>query len=293
MNANIINMLRTPFELIKDKIKSTGNLTSAELELLPQKWEVFGEVVVIKPDLKLKKYWHDIAAVYANVLGAKAILRRVERISGIYREPRVDLLWGLKTETVHKENKVIFKFDPMQVMFSSGNIDERIRISTMASANETIVDMFSGIGYFSLPIAVHSKPTKIIACELNPTAYDYLCQNILLNKVDNVIEPILGDCREAIQEGVADRIIMGFIKTEHSHRHAAFRILKPSGGIIHFHDVGFVDEALELAYNKITQSLKISKFDKQFRVEIINYYKIKSYGPRLLHVVLDIELLPI
>jgi hypothetical protein len=42
----------------------------------------------------------------------------------------------------------------------------------MAKHDETVVDMFAGIGYFSLPLAVHSKPTKIIACELNPNAYD-------------------------------------------------------------------------------------------------------------------------
>ena len=187
------------------------------------------------------------------------------------------------------ENKVKFKFNPEKVMFSSGNIDERIRISKLAKHSDTVVDMFAGIGYMCLPIALHSRPAKIIACELNQIAYEYLKENIKLNLVEDIVQPILGDNRECIPPGVADRIVMGYIKTEHSHREAAFKILKPKGGVIHFHDVGFKADAIQAAYDKIQESMKQSGFNEKFHAEIFNHYTIKSYGPKMVHIVLDIK----
>jgi tRNA wybutosine-synthesizing protein 2 len=34
--------------------------------------------------------------------------------------------------------------------------------------------MFAGIGYFTIPIAVHSSPKKVISIELNPVSFGYL-----------------------------------------------------------------------------------------------------------------------
>jgi tRNA wybutosine-synthesizing protein 2 len=120
-------------------------------------------------------------------------------------------------------------------------------------------------------------------------AYQYLTKNIKLNHVENIVQPTLGDNRKSIQPGIAHRILMGYIKTEHSHRHAAFKILKPSGGVIHFHDVGFKDSVVKSATQKIQKSLVKSGFDTKFQTEVYNQYIIKSYGPKLSHVVLDIR----
>lgn len=284
--------LKTPYELIVERCQKILQLGPSELKLLPTKWELLGDVLVLKLEPALKENWYELAEVYAEILGAKAVLRRYDKISGTYRKPGVELLVGEagKTETIHTENRVKFKFDPMTVMFSSGNIDERIRISTMAKPKETVVDMFAGIGYFSLPIALHSKPKKILACELNPTAYEYLSQNIEINNVTEFVQPVLGDNRECITPGIADRIVMGFIKSEHSHRAAALSILKSTGGIIHFHDVGFKNDVIETAFNKVQGSINDSPFKNKYKAELINHYKIKSYGPKLVHTVLDIKL---
>ncbi len=64
-------------------------------------------------------------------------------------------------------------------MFSSGNMNERIRMSNISKPNEVVVDLFAGIGYFTLPIAVYSKPKKIYACEKNPISYDFFVKILL------------------------------------------------------------------------------------------------------------------
>ena len=287
------NFTRPPIDEILKKSSSLPGFNDEKLSELPTKWELLGDVLILRLPTVLEKHWRALGKIYAEILGAKSVLRRFDKIHGIYRKPGVELIFGDNTETIHIENKVKFSIDPLKVMFSSGNIDERIRISTAAEPKETVVDMFAGIGYLCLPLAVHSKPKKIIACELNPVAYQYLTENIELNHVENIVQPILGDNRKSIQPGIAHRILMGYIKTEHSHRHAAFKILKPSGGVIHFHDVGFKDTVVEVATQKIQESLVKSGFDTKFQTEVYNHYIIKSYGPKLSHVVLNIRFNPI
>jgi tRNA wybutosine-synthesizing protein 2 len=281
--------MKTPFEIITENCYKNLGFSTNDLELLPKKWELLGDVLILKLDSRLQKHWGEIAEVYAEELSANTVLRRFDKVRGIYRKPGVELIFGPSTDTMHVENKVKFKFNPQKVMFSSGNIDERIRISTVAGPQETVVDMFAGIGYLCLPMAVHSHPTRIIACELNPVAYEYLVENIRLNHMEDTIKPVLGDNRKCIDAGNADRIVMGYIKTEHSHREAALNILKPTGGIIHFHDVGFKNRAINSAFDKIKKSLRTSGFEDKFRAEMYNHYIIKSYGPKLDHIVLDIR----
>jgi tRNA wybutosine-synthesizing protein 2 len=280
----------TPFDEISQICRSNLKLSDGELKLLPNKWELLGDVLVLRLPDKLRDQWLAIAEVYSGVLGTKAVLRRVDKVQGVYREPGVELITGKSTETMHVENKIKFKFDPLKVMYSSGNIDERIRISTLAKHEDSVVDMFAGIGYFSIPIAVHSQPRAMLACELNPIAHEYLCENIMLNRVEDIVKPILGDNRDSIPTGSADRVIMGYLKSEHSHRLAAFKALKPSGGVIHFHDVGFKKDAIGSAFEKLKQSLANSEFSSLFDAEMFNHYIIKSYGPKLIHVVLDVHL---
>lgn len=91
------------------------------------------------------------------------------------------------------------------------------------------MDLFAGIGYFSIPIAVHSMVDKIYSVEINPTAYDYLCQNITLNDVSGKIKPLYGNCRELAPVGVADRVLMGYIGNTHHYLDVALSALKDEG----------------------------------------------------------------
>ena len=167
-------MIETPFDQIKKSLSKS--IPSKLINNIPDKWEKIGDVLILRLSSELDKYKQQIGGKYANVLNCKTVLRDICGISGIYREPNVEIIYGSnKTETIHKENGIRYKLDPRKIMFSSGNMDERIRMATISNKDETIVDMFSGIGYFTLPIAVYSKPKKIFACEINPIAYDYLC----------------------------------------------------------------------------------------------------------------------
>ncbi len=276
-----------PFEMISNNFKTIEPTLTADIfELLPRKWELLGDVLIVKFPQELEEYLPMLSEIYAEVLGAKTVLRETEKIRGPLRVPTMEVLYGTRTETVHKENGVIFKFDASKLIFSSGNIDERERMAYISEPNETIVDMFAGIGYFTLPLAVHSRPEKIYACELNPVAYQYLQENIVLNDVGNIIEPILGDNRETAPEKIANRIIMGYIKQTVEFLPKAFKILNEEGGTIHYHDT-CPNELLPAQPLQIVQKVAT---DHNKNVELLNYKKIKSYAPGISHVVLDVKI---
>jgi tRNA wybutosine-synthesizing protein 2 len=276
-------MVEIPFDQIKKSLLK--EIPSDLISKIPDKWEKIGEVGIIKLHIDLKKYSKIIGKNYAEIIQCKTILNDVGGITGIYREPETKIIYGsIDTETIHKENGIRFKLDPQKVMFSSGNMDERIRMATISNEKETVVDLFAGIGYFTLPMAVYSKPKKIFACELNPIAYGYLCENIVLNNVTNIVEPLKGDNRKVAPKNVADRVILGHFKDTKKFLTTAFNCLKDYKGVIHYHDK-FPDKNVPDKPIKIVKELA-EKYSRN--VELLNYIQIKSYAPGISHYVFDI-----
>jgi hypothetical protein len=83
----------------------------------------------------------------------------------------------------HVDNGVVYTWDVTRCMFSRGNITEKLRVAALPCAGETVVDLYAGIGYFTLPYLVHAGAAHVYACEWNPEAVAALRQNLVLNKV--------------------------------------------------------------------------------------------------------------
>ena len=206
-------------------------------------------------------------------------IMQINHIQGTKREPVYKILYGSETETINKENKCLFKLDLSKVMWSKGNVNERLRIAKLVGDNETVLDMFAGIGYFSIPIGVHSNARDVISIEINPNSYHYLCENIELNRCSN-ITPVLGDCLVETPKYKADRILMGYVKTTHHYLKVAVNSLN-KGGIIHYH---------ETVPEKLMESRPISRIKQAAGdrdVELLKINKIKKYAPGVEHVVID------
>ncbi len=263
-----------------DEVRRVAEIPGKLKHHLPGKWELLGDVAIIRLTRELEPYAREIGEAYARALGLKAVLQDKGGVAGELREPVTELLFGTDTETVHIENQVKFRLDAAKTMFSSGNEEERIRMATVKCDGETVIDMFAGIGYFSIPLAVYQKPAKIVACELNPTAHRYLAQNIALNRVEKVVTPVLGDNRDLPGESVADRVIMGYVKTTHEFLPTAIRLVR-TGGVLHYHETCpnqlLPDRPVERLRNAVPQG----------RVEVLRSKAIKSYAPGVSHVVVD------
>ena len=235
------------------------------------KYKKIGDILILNDD-------SDNLEELAEKHNVKTIMK-IDHIQCTKREPVYKILFGSETETINKENKCLFKLDLSKVMWSKGNVNERLRIAKLVRDNETVLDMFAGIGYFSIPIGVHSNARKVISIEINPNSYYYLCENVKLNKCDN-ITPVLGDCLVETPKYNADRILMGYVKTTHHYLKVAVNSLN-KGGIIHYHET--VPE--KLLETRPISRIKQAAGDRD--VELLKINKIKKYAPGVEHVVID------
>ncbi|MBS3816658.1 MAG: class I SAM-dependent methyltransferase family protein [Candidatus Thermoplasmatota archaeon] len=266
---------KNPYEKVKERLEHLDE----KKEKLPDRWEMIGEVLLIELPQELLKEKERIGEAYAEVLGAKTVLLQGD-IKGERREPEVEKIYGDETETIHVENEVMYKIDTSKLMFSSGNIDERIRMAHLGKEGETVVDMFAGIGYFTLPISVHNDPKKVYSLEINPTAYDYLKENIGLNGVEDKVEAWHGDNRDFSFTG-ADRVIMGYLHDTWKFLDKAVEFLDGTG-MIHYHTTCKDSDLPRDVKRELEENI-------QRDFEILKIKNIKSYAPHVFHVVADVK----
>jgi len=273
----------------KEKLREI--LSDEELSVLPRGFQVIGRVIIIKLNPLLLEKKILIAQKYMELLpSTKSVYLNMGRIKGKYRTPeKIVFLVGEDDPIVeHKEHGVIYRFDFTKIMFSMGNLNERKFLSTLVKENEVIVDMFAGIGYFSLPIAKHSKPKIIYSIELNLESFKFLTENIKINHLDDIIVPINGDSKSEViklsNSGVrADRVIMGVFPAPKDFIKEALTLTKESGTTFHYEGVATKENYLSL-FNEFKEIAKASNF----KCELLSKRFVKSYGPHLYHIVIDI-----
>ena len=274
-------MLKSIKKLLQENFKD--KLSKKELALLPSSYQKIGQILIVNLKDELRKHEKQIGQFLLKTIpDTKTVCSRTGFIKSKERMPQMKVIAGNEqTETVHKEHGISYKLDVNKIMFAKGNLNERNRITKLVKENETIVDMFAGIGYFSLGIAKYSNPNKVYSIEINPAAYHYLWENIKLNRVQDKVLPMLGDCIVEVPKlgRVADRVIMGLLPDCKVYLTDALKVVKPNG-TIHYH--GTAKDWKEL-FNDIETAAEI----EGFKVELIRKIRVKSYAPKIYHWVLD------
>jgi tRNA (guanine37-N1)-methyltransferase len=167
-----------------------------------------------------------------------------------------------------------------------------MRIAQQVAGGETVVNMFAGVGCFSLIMVKHSNPLRVYSIDVNPAAAQFMRENTRLNEAYGVVVPILGDAKKIVEQrlhGIADRVLMPLPEKAFEYLPYALLALKRTRGLVHYYDFEHAkkDESpVEKVKAKVTKRLESLgvAFDFSFgRVA-------RSTGPNWYHVVLDISI---
>ncbi len=269
-------------------------LKPLELKVLYKSYDVVGDIAIIRVPDALKHRSKTIAeTIMQTQKRVKTVLLQASPVSGDLRLRKLEWVAGeKKTETVHKEYGCLFKVDLERCYFSPRLSHERMRISQQVQQGEVIVNMFSGVGCYSLIIAKHSAAEKIYSIDINPTAVHYIRENVKLNKVRAQVIPIEGDAKKIIKErlqNVAERVLMPLPKIAYEYIDYAVLALKPTGGWIHYYDFEHAkkDETpVEKVKAKVVERLR--KLGVGFEVSFVRI--VRPTGPNWYQVALDVHL---
>ena len=289
-----------PSSQLRENISSLLKLKGLEEEKiveligdLPNRWEKFDDIALIPNSSFRKEHWKPIISdefwiEICQSLNVERLARSGE-IIGEKRESTVEMLVGDDDWVIRKESGIKYGYHIKQCMFSSGNINERRRMGEVVSENEVVVDLFCGIGYYTIPILVKNNVKHVYSCEWNINSINALKYNLENNNVEKKCTIIEGDNRETTDnlENIADRVLLGLLPTAEESYHVALKCIKEEGGMLHIHGLSPSNNHEKFL---LETSEKLQKIDYNYIITNHKINKIKSYAPHWDHLVLDIQI---
>ena len=237
-----------------------GKLPPHLLASLPRSMDIIGRVAIVEVPPELAKYEDLLGGAVMEVhKRVETVLAKLGAVGGELRLRNYKVIAGVgETETVYREHGCIYHLDPTKVYFSPRLSRERWRITQQVGEGETVIDMFAGVGPFSIQIGKKHGDVKVYAIDINPDAYNYLKKNVATNKVEDRVFPLSGDARVIIRGdyvGVADRVIMNLPERAIEFIDVACKALKSAGGVLHYYGFEAEPDALGRAREKLSRAV--------------------------------------
>lgn len=249
------------------------------LPLVPKSFDIIGQIAIIEVAEELRAHEKLLAeALLRQIHHLKSVYSKAGVVEGVFRLRQFKFLVGIRDpSTIHKENHCQFALDITKVYFNPRLGRERDRIASLVSPNQKVLDLFAGVGPFSIQIG--RKGALVHAIDINPDAVYYLCKNITLNKVEKFVIPHEGDARIIVTSSLAgqfDKVIMNLPKSAQNYLDTASLALKVSGGrIFLYHEVNERDDLSEL---KRVIEQNVRKTSRK-NVEIVSIKKVHNIAP--------------
>jgi len=254
-------------------------------------FDIVGDIAVVKIPEKLLPKKQLIGQALMQVHHhVRTVLNQTTPVRGEFRTRKLEVIAGApRTETTHREGGCSFKVDLAKVYFSPRLATERLRVTEQIKPGEVVVNLFAGVGCYSVLIAKHSEAIKIYSIDKNPAAVNYMRENTRINKVGARVVSILGDARDVVETrlmGKADRVLMPLPELAREFFEVALLALKPEGGVVHFYDFGNEPEL----FGPSLKFVRAAAATKGKKVELLGSRAIRSYATRVYHIVLDLKI---
>jgi tRNA (guanine37-N1)-methyltransferase len=249
--------------------------------------DVVGDLAIVRLEEFRPKEKKKIGeAMLGELSNVKGIFEQVGGVEGELRLRKVKHLAGAKrTLTVHRENGCQFKVDIARCFFSPRLSTERLRIASEVGGDEAVLNMFAGVGPFSIPIA-RTSHAKVTSCEINTYACKLHRENNGLNRVDAYVKVLNDDAEDlpAKLKSRYDRIIMPHPSQADTFLPTALKLAKKNS-VIHYyrHVLGRTEEEATRSLARELSELLPRKTKYKIR-------KVRDVGPRWIEMVADVVL---
>jgi tRNA (guanine37-N1)-methyltransferase len=248
-------------------------------------YEVIGDIALLEDsELDKQKASRIANAILQTQPNIKTVVKPLTPVIGEFRLREFEVIAGeMRTETIHREYGCRYKVDLSRAYFTPRLSTERSRILSWIKEGDTVVDMFAGVGPYSILIAKSKKPSKVLAIDKNPDAVYYLRENIILNSAKN-IEAVEGDAREEAKKfaGSADHVIMNLPHSAFEFLDSAILLTKP-GGIIHYYGITPEDDLFESSIELIRKAAE--KAGR--KIEVLDKRVVRSYAPHQYNICIE------
>ncbi len=255
-------------------------------------FDIVGDIAITKlPDPSPANAQAIAQAIMRRHKKVKTVFAQTSGVAGNYRLRKLQHLAGENgTYTVHKESGCLFNVDVETCYFSPRLSHERIRIAELVQPSEIVVNMFAGVGCFSILIAKHQSTAKVYSIDINPAAIRFMQENIRLNRVYGKVVPVLGDAVTLTKDrfmGCADRVLMPLPEKALEYLPCAVSSLKPSGGWIHLH---LFEHAAKNEDSAEKVKAKVADAFSSLRVvsDLASVHVVRSTGPHWFQLVADV-----
>ena len=248
----------------------SSKLPSNLLPIVPRAIDFIGDIAIVEIPNELSDHKQAIGeALLKAHKQTSTVLAKSGAVEGVYRIRKFEVIAGLnKTATIHREYGCIYNVDVTKAYFSPRLSREHNRIASQVKARETVVDLFTGVGPFAIPIAKSQKDVRVYAVDVNPDAVDLLKRNVAVNRTEKQVVPVLGDARQVVKEhlfGKADRVIMNLPENAYEFVDVACEAIKTKGGIMHYYGFVKVPDTFETAKLRLAEAIngcnrKVTKF---------------------------------
>ena len=264
-------------------------LTSQESEELISAFDQIGDIIIVRiPDSLLAKKKLIGETLLNNVKIVKSVFYQTSPVEGDFRTRNLEVLAGEdRTETEYKEFGCRFTVDVAKAFFSPRLSNERERIANLIQDGETMVNMFAGVGMFSI-MAAKKKRCTVYSIDINPIASKLCEKNIELNNLAGKVVSINGDTSKIIEEqlqGKGDRTLMLLPEKSDEFLESAIKTTK-DGGIIHYYSHIHADKKSDAGKLSEEHYLEVTPV----KSEILTSKIVRPVGPRYYQTVVDVKI---
>ena len=264
-------------------------LTEKESDELISAFDQIGEIIIVRiPDSLLSKKKIIGQALLDEVKIVRSVFYQASAVEGSFRTRDLEILAGDdNTETEYKEFGCRFTVDVANAFFSPRLSTERERIANLIQDGETMVNMFAGVGMFSIMAAKRKKCT-VYSLDINPIASKLCEKNIELNKLAGNVISINGDTSKIIDEQLenkADRTLMLLPERSDEFLDSAIKTTK-DGGIIHYYSHMHADKKSDAGKLSEEHYLEVTPV----KSEILTSKIVRPVGPRYYQTVVDVKI---